>query len=79
MDIYTVAFEILPIPYAMVGEPAFPDFHRGAQSFSDGMRVAAFDELHRTLQGDSLQRQEQMKMLGHEHKRVKSELSLPPI
>jgi hypothetical protein len=79
MDVDAMMLKVLSAPYAMVRESSFPYLHRAAQSFSYGMRVPTFNELHYTLQRDPLGRQQQMKMLRHKHKRVKPELSLAPI
>jgi hypothetical protein len=53
MNVSPMMFKVLRIPYAMVRESSFPDFHRASQAFSYGMGIPAFDELHCTFQWDS--------------------------
>jgi hypothetical protein len=79
MDVYTMMYEVLCVSDAMVGKSPFPDFHWASQLVFHGVRVAAFDELHRSFQRYPYRSQQQMKMLGHEDKRVKLELSLAAI
>jgi hypothetical protein len=79
MNVRPMMYEVLGISDAMVGESSFPNLNRVSQSFFHGVRVAAFDELKRTLERDSRWRQQQMKMLGHKHKGVQLKLSLPAI
>ena len=52
MNVNLMMYEILGIPYAMVREPSFPNLDRVSQSFFHGMREAAFNELHCTLERD---------------------------
>jgi len=69
----------LRIPDAMIRKPSFPNLHRVSQTLFHGMRVAALDELQRTFQSDLRRSQQQMEMLGHEHKGVQLKLSLAAI
>ncbi len=79
MNVDLMMFKVLRIPYPMVRKPSFPDLNPVSQSFFHGMRVPTFDELHDTFQRDLRWCQQQMKMLGHEHKGVKLKFSLAAI
>jgi len=79
MNVHPMMLKILRVPYPMIRKSPFPDLNRVSQSFFHGMTVPAFDELHDTFQRDLRWCQQQMKMLGHEHKGVKLKFSLPPI
>jgi len=79
MDICTMIFEVLRIPYPMVSKSPLPNLNRVLQLFLHGMRESAFDELHRTFKRDLRRSQQQMKMFGHEDKGVEPKLSLSAI
>jgi len=79
MNVHPMMYEVLRISDAMVRKPSFPNLNRVSQSLFHGMRVPAFDELHRTFKRDARRSEQQMKMLGHEHKGVKLKLSLAAI
>jgi hypothetical protein len=79
MNVHPMMHEVFGVPYAMVGEPSFPNLHRVSQMLLDGMRVSAFDELKRTFERDLRRSQQQMEMFGHENECMKLELSLAAI
>jgi len=66
MDIAKTRFIVLVIAYAMVGETALPY----GKFRSKTMREPAFEELHHTFESDALWSEEQMDMVGHDHKSV---------
>jgi len=62
---------------AMVAETALPYWKLVKELFAKGVGGAAFDELHRTLQGDGLGRSQQcMRVIGHHDETVQAIASL---
>ena len=79
MDIHAMSLKVRRVADAMIRESFLPDF-AAADFLADGVRIAAFDELHGALEGDvSRGRDEQMHVIWHEHEGMELKASLAPI
>ena len=67
MQIHPPRLHILRIANAVIGEASLPNRRLRRQP----MREASFDQAHRPLHGDALRRENQVNVIGHDHKRVK--------
>jgi hypothetical protein len=80
MNVLPMFFEIFTFPNPVIREASLPNFFVLTKFDSEGVRVAALDELHGTLECHIFSRgKQQMNMLGHYHKSMKLELSLTPV
>jgi hypothetical protein len=73
-----MSLEIGDVTYAMVCKPSLPYFHVPPKFLTGRMGVSSLDQLQCPLHRYH-RREQQMKMLGHEHKRMQSVVSLPPV
>jgi len=72
MDITPVLLIIIPISYAMIGKALFPNIDSRSRFFHVSMGISAFDELHRTFEGNGcFRRKDQMNVVWHGHEFVK--------
>ncbi len=51
MNVVSMVDEILIIADPVIGESALPDFSLATEDGSEGMRIAAFDQLNSALDG----------------------------
>ncbi|HVO81594.1 MAG TPA: hypothetical protein VMT28_12735 [Terriglobales bacterium] len=73
-----MSLEIGNVSYAVIGKPSLPDFHVLHEFLTGCMGESPLDQLQRPFQRYH-GREQQMKMLGHEHKRMQSVVPLPPV
>jgi len=79
MDIQPMPRKVLRVANAMISESLLPDFP-AADFDANGVRITAFHQLNRTFQGNVRRRSEQqMHMVGHQHKGMQAKLALPAI
>ncbi len=76
MDVIAMPGKILRIANTMISEASLPNFP-SSEFKSEGARISPFDELNGSLQAEIFRRrQQQMRMLRHEHKGMKLNFSL---
>ena len=80
MNVVLVMNEILAIANSVIGEPALPDFSFSTQDGSQGVRIAALDELNRVFERYVVGGSEQeMDVLGHDDEGVQLESTFAAI
>ena len=71
VDVVSVMKKILVVTNPMIGEASSPDFASAANQISEGMGIAAFDQLHRVFQRYVVRRsKQQVHMFRHDDERV---------
>lgn len=79
-DVLTHSLEIVGVENADLRETPLPDWGSEPQFSSCSKRETALDELHCALDGRvGLDRQQQMKVVGHDNELMQPELSLRTI
>ena len=80
MNIISMVHVIDCIANPMIGEPSLPDFLVASDDGPKLVRVGAFDQLDRSLDGHVSRRgQQQMNVFGHHDESVQCESSFAPI
>lgn len=71
MNVAPVPLEICAVSNPMIRKAPLPNFDSGTRLLHEAMRIAAFNELHRSFQRDrGIVSEEKMNMIGHDHEFV---------
>jgi hypothetical protein len=73
VNVVQVARIVTRVANAMIDVSSLPNCHVQSEILPDPIGKPAFDQLHRSFQGDIEGSQEQMKVIRHNHKFVKQE------
>jgi hypothetical protein len=74
-----MTFEVRLVPNAMIGEASLPDLFVCAEPVPHLVGIASFDELHRSLQGDSRWCEEEVEVIRHHNEGMQQILGLSAI